>query len=115
MKLNCKPGDLAILIRDICFEHNGEKRIGVRSGMIVRCVRLTNEISDHFSKVTINPDDIGLPAWELEDKPIITVIFSCGCKVTAQLVALNDKVLRPLPSLPDEEEELRLIDLREPA
>lgn len=113
MKLNCKPNQLCMLIKDIMWEHGGESRVVLRSGFICTTVRLMPQ-APLPGEFFFNPEDVGLPAWEIEDKKIITVEFSCGCKFTLQLLSILDAVLRPLPELPDEEEELRLIDLREP-
>lgn len=99
--MNCKQGDLAILIKDIKCFHYGETASVLTSGIIIKCAQLEyNE---------------GLPAWQPEDEIVRKVKFSCGCVFSFEVRSIGDELLRPLPSLPNEEEELRLLDLSEPA
>ncbi len=101
MHLNCRPNQLAMLIKDIMVYHNDEECLLLRSGFICKTVRLD------FQE--------GVPSWEVDDKITVSVKFSCGCGSVVEVYAIADALLLPLPDLPDEEEELRINDLKEPA
>ncbi|RTL40545.1 MAG: hypothetical protein EKK53_15260 [Burkholderiales bacterium] len=88
MKLNCKPGDLARVIRDdvgIDEQWPGVLFRVHSAGFIVRCRALT----------VIQ----GYPAWELEQPVEARSSTPSGFSGVATVYAIADELLRPLPGL----------------
>lgn len=88
MKLNCKPGDLARVIRDDVGVDAQWPGVFFRvhsAGFIVRCRELT----------VIQ----GEPAWQLEHPIDARSSHPCGFAGVATIYAIADELLRPLPGL----------------
>lgn len=98
--MNCKPNDLAVVVKPFGFHHAGPGTIECRPdglGMVVRVLRLI-------------PSDRPGPCWEIE-KPIdLWLYWKGGGRVFGvdwdgaryhrglTLTGLDDDILRPLPS-----------------
>jgi hypothetical protein len=79
--MNCRPGDLAITVRNaLC----AEGVVVVRSGVIVRVVRLT-------------PANVGNGmVWELEKTVPFHVVLPGGGYIQGEVEGLDDNDLKPL-------------------
>lgn len=83
--MNCKPGDLAVLVRSRVWPES--------VGKIVRCVRF-------------DPDRNGLPAWRV-DKPVGKTKLFEGRNRPGDWI--YDANLRPIRDNDEEDEMLRIV------
>lgn len=81
--MNCRPGDLAILIEDLWLEHpyTGERKTFVASGALVRVVSL-------------DPDG----CWNIEEPRRFQIVLEGPPRIMLMgvLTAIRDGVLRPI-------------------
>ena len=95
--MNCKPGDLAVVI----------KSISGNEGRIVRVVRLHHSTTHDIDGYRVYPENDG-PRWVLEkpvralspqghELPLFTVPDSCLRPIRDPGDDARDELLRPLP------------------
>lgn len=101
-KLNCKPGDLAIVVAEtmanVHLDAGSFSVPGDMRGKVVRCVSLK-----------------GVDVWEIEPLPVkLTLLFVDGSSEegVGSLHSIEDRILRPLP---DGDDETVCLDAREVA
>lgn len=92
--LNCKPGDLAMVIavwpvsaRNLT---TGEMIPLLRYGTIV-------QITEPDPK-----SDVSLPRWILKEPIPFDISFADGQRLKGEVLSLPDEILKPLPGLEDE-------------
>lgn len=94
--MNCRPGDLAILIEDLWLEHphTGERKTFVASGALVRVVNLDPE-----------------GCWNIEEPRRFQIVLDGPPRImlVGVLTAIRDGVLRPIrPQADDAVDEMVL-------
>ncbi len=104
-KLNCQPGDIARLIKDVIFTHRGESKVVVKRDKFVRVVRL---VTSYEGTLEAFPSDVSGPCWLLEEPIVIFDRFSCGCIIDGEITALADEILRPIRDSDGVDETLRI-------
>lgn len=84
--MNCKPGDVAVVIRDCEFSVNGHRLITNTAGRIVQVVRVEQD------------------GWLLAEQLHVEIRGAdCDCSGNGAVTHIGDEHLRPLPKLGDDE------------
>lgn len=77
--MNCRPGDIAVVVKPGWVEHRGQQFNVVNPGTVVRVVRLENA-----------------DVWQLEEPIPFKVANPNGSWMSGEVEAIGDSYLRPI-------------------
>ena len=97
--MNCKEGDLAIVVRSICGNE----------GRIFTCIKLHDNQTHDVDGLPFDPRDPVVPRWVI-DRPMNSIRGN-GVLFVDDVCAIDDKNIRPLREDPGADETLSWKDV----